>query len=62
MRKGSLAVEVLKEVPEQVVGYCDSVGWKPNRMQNNMVQGMAGKLAKGGLLAGLKEATSEATE
>jgi hypothetical protein len=62
MKKGNLAIEVLKEIPEQVVGYCDSVGWKPNRMANNMVQGMAGKLAKGGLLAGLKDAATEGTE
>jgi hypothetical protein len=54
MKKGSLAREVLAEIPEQVVGYCDSVGWKPNRMQANMVSGMASKLAAGGLLSGLK--------
>jgi hypothetical protein len=42
MKKGNLAEQVLMEVPEQVSGYCNQVGWKANKVGTQMNKGLGG--------------------
>ena len=38
VRKGNLAEEVLREIPDQVVSQMEQAGFKPNRVQANLAQ------------------------
>jgi hypothetical protein len=45
VRKGVLAEEVLKEMPNQVVDYAIMTGWKSNSVKKGLGQALAGNLA-----------------